>query len=378
MRTTTEEAQRTACRGRTSASARGVMLTLFAIFATSLTATSQPARSAPFGTFEERLEAAFVELGKKKLSSLAGVAHRGGPIVVREFGAAAADQVPASETQVDINSITKTVTAAMTMKLVEQGKVGLEETLGEIFSAVPKDKADITVFQLLTHSAGLVDSVGPDEERLGKPEFMQRLFGSKLRWEPGKRYGYSNAGYSMLAAIIEARSGRSYEDYLQQDVLAGLGLKNTGYMAVYDDKRSLRTTSGGTIMQASWGGHEPFWNLLGNGGMISTAADFITFRLAYRSGAIAPSALVEESQRKQVPENARGSSHYGFGLVVQDHARLGRIYWHDGGNDIYSAIWVDLPEQDDIIFTAAVNDGDDDATAVLRVILKHLYGADGF
>ena len=122
----------------------------------------------------------------------------------------------------------------------------------------------------------------------------------------------------------------------------------------------------------------PYWNLLGNGGLISTAEDFVAFRRAYRSGAIVPSVLVEESQRKQVPENARGSSHYGYGLVVQDHRRLGRIHWHDGGNDIFSAIWIDLPERDDIIFTAAVDAGDDNATAVLRVITKHLYGVDDF
>jgi hypothetical protein len=48
---------------------------------------------------------------------------------------------------------------------------------------------------------------------------------------------------------------------------------------------------------------------------------------------------VQLAQVEHIPETASGSSHYGYGLVVQDHTKLGRIYWHDGGNDIFSAIW---------------------------------------
>lgn len=334
---------------------------------------AEPASAA---RFDERLEAAFAELRKKKISSVVGVAHRTRPIVVREFGAATQDGIPAGATQVDINSITKTVTGAMTLKLVEQGRLRLDERLADILSDVPADKAGITVRHLLTHAAGFVESVGSDEERLNKREFLRRAFRSTLLSTPGEVYHYSNVGFSVLAAIIEERSGKSYDNYLRQDVLAEVGLRNTGYMSVYDDARSLRSHRGQTIMTASWGGHEPYWNLIGNGGLISTVEDFIRFRQAFAAGEIVGPELVRDAQRKHIPENPEGTSHYGYGLVVIDHAQLGRIYWHDGGNDIFSAIWFDLIEQGDIIFTAAADSRAGDATEVLRVLVKHLYGTE--
>lgn len=327
-------------------------------------------------TFDERLQAAFAELRTKKISSLAGVAHRSRPIVIGEFGAATQDGIPAGTTQVDINSITKTVTGAMTLKLVEQGRVRLNERLADIFPDVPADKAGITVRHLLTHAAGFVESIGSDEERLSKRDFLRRAFQSPLRTTPGAIYHYSNVGFAVLAAIIEERSGKSYDQYLRQDVIAGLGLNNTGYMSVYDDARSLRTHRGQTIMTASWGGHEPYWNLIGNGGLISTVKDFIRFRQAFVAGEIVGPELVRDAQRKHIAENPEGTSHYGYGLVVLDHEELGRIYWHDGGNDVFSAIWFDLVDQGDIIFTAAADSRAGGATDVLKVLIKHLYGVE--
>lgn len=325
-------------------------------------------------SFEQRLDAALGELRSKKISLVIGIARREHPIEFFELGAAAQDSIPARETQVDVNSITKTVTAVMVLKLVAQGKVRLDETLTEILSAVPPDKAAITVHQLLTHSSGLVASVGQDEEPLEKEAFLRRAFSSKLRSAPGKEYHYSNVGFSVLAAIIEKRSGKPYDDYLQQDVLINTAVRNTGYLSVYDDKRSLRTAKGKSIMEASWGGHAPYWNLIGNGGLVSTAEDFIRFRQTVASGAIIPAELVRSSQEKHIAENPRGTSHYGYGLVVQDDPKMGRFYWHDGGNDVFSAMWVDCVDQGDILFTAGADIKSGNAITAMSVLLHHLFG----
>ena len=333
---------------------------------------SADAKPAPF---EDRLQAAFAELERSGVTALVAVSHQGGPVVIREFGAAKNDTVPGGRTQVDINSITKTVTGVAFLKLAAQGKVKFDERLGEIFPNVPQDKADITVHHLLTHSAGLVDSVGPDPERLSKEEFLLRTFASRLLSAPGKKYRYSNVGFSVLAAILELRSGKSYEAYLREDVLRGLGLEDTGYMAVYDEARSLRTEKGLPILQASWGGHEPYWNLIGNGGLVSTAEDFIKFRQALTAGRIVPLDLVKLSQTELVAESKFGDSHYGYGLVVQHKPKLGRFYWHDGGNGVFTAKWIDYLDQGDLIFTAAADSSRGDAFEVLSIVEKHLYGA---
>ena len=325
--------------------------------------------------FEDRLQAAFAELERSGVTALLAVSHQGGPVVIREFGAAKSDGVPAGRTQVDVNSVTKTFTGVAFLKLAAQGKVKFDERLGDIFPNVPQDKAGITVHQLLIHSAGLVESVGPDPEQLSRDEFLQHTFASRLSSAPGKKYRYSNAGFSVLAAILELRSGKTYESYLREDVLQGLGLQDTGYAAIYDEARSLRTEKGLPIMQASWGGHQPYWNLIGNGGLVSTAEDFIKFRQALTSGRIVPLDLVKLSQTAHVAESRFGDSYYGYGLVVQEKPKLGRFFWHDGGNGVFSAKWIDYLDQGDLIFTAAADSSHGDAVEVLSIMENHLYGA---
>jgi CubicO group peptidase (beta-lactamase class C family) len=324
-------------------------------------------------SFYSLLEAGFAEMRNINISAVVGISNGGGPVTSGDLGAAASDRVPPERTQVDINSITKTVTGVAMLKLVEQGKVGLQDTLVTLFPNVPRDKAGITVHHLLTHAAGFTDSVGSDEEELTRDGFLKRAFASKLRSSPGKKYRYSNVGFSVLAAIIELKSGKSYEQFLREDVLAGTGFNDMGYMGVYDESRSLRSQQGDPIKVASWGGHEPYWNLIGNGGLISTPADFIRFRQLVSAGKIISPELVQLSQQKHIAEDS-DDSHYGYGLVVWDRPGIGRIYWHDGGNDIFSAMWADCPDKGDLLFTAAADAKAGNAIDLMLVFQKHLYG----
>ena len=102
---------------------------------------------------------------------IAAIAHENRPIEVREFGTAAEDGIAPQSTLVDIGSITKLVTAVMASKLVEQGKLDFDQELAQLLGdQVPADKAGITLHQLLTHTAGFVDTVGDDFEALSKSE----------------------------------------------------------------------------------------------------------------------------------------------------------------------------------------------------------------
>ena len=264
----------------------------------------------------------------------------------------------------------------MAARLVEQGKVRFDERLDQIFDDVPADKAGITLHQLLTHSAGLVGNVGDDAEKLAKEDFLDRVFSAELKSAPGEIYRYSNAGYGVVAAIIEERSGKSYEAFLREDVIAGLGLSNTGYMSVYDDARSMRTADGETILEASWGGHGPYWNLIGNGGLVSTVPEMIAFRKAVVSGKIVSPEMLNMVQTPHIKENEAATSFYGYGLVVQDVAGIGRVYWHDGGNDVFSAQWGDYSEQGDILFTAGADSDEGNAFRAMRILQTSLYRDD--
>lgn len=262
-----------------------------------------------------------------------------GRVEVESFVAGAGDPL------VDLNSVTKTVTAVMVLHLVEAGRLSLDDPLGALLPNVPADKAAITVHQLLTHTAGIPDSVGSDEEALDRDGFLARVLAHPLTGEPGGAHAYSNAGYGLLAAVVEITTGRSYERVLLDDVLAPLGLPPIGYASVYDRDRSLlsaRVPPSGfmrrPIDRASWGGAEPGWNLVGNGGLVTTAEGFVAFWRAFVEGRIVGDDLVALALTPHVDEGW-GDTFYGYGLVVEPLPGGGTVYWHDGGNEAFSAEW---------------------------------------
>jgi len=102
----------------------------------------------------------------------------------------------------DIRSITKQLTAAAILKLEMQGKLSVQDPIGKWFDGVPEDKKGITIHHLLTHSSGLEDVFGDDYEEMPRDELVKKALASQLLWAPGTKYRYSNAGYSLLGAIV--------------------------------------------------------------------------------------------------------------------------------------------------------------------------------
>jgi CubicO group peptidase (beta-lactamase class C family) len=103
------------------------------------------------------------------------IAHADGPIEVRAFGALAEQEVAPESMLIDLGSVTKTITGVMAAKLAEQDKVQFDETLADFFGdAVPSNKADITLHQLLTHYPGFDEVSGGDFEPCDRASFFER------------------------------------------------------------------------------------------------------------------------------------------------------------------------------------------------------------
>jgi CubicO group peptidase (beta-lactamase class C family) len=241
-------------------------------------------------------------------------------------------------TAYDVMSMTKQFTAAAILKLEMMGALGVSDPLSHHLGPVPADKEPITLHQLLTHSSGLRSSLGGDYEPVSREELVARALGSKLRSAPGARYRYSNAGYSLLAAVVEKASGMGYEEFLRKHLFLPAGMKHTGYVlpawgrgrvaVEYDERGKPR----GRPFEHPWADDGPYWNLRGNGGMLSTARDMFRWYLALRGDRV----LNVEAKRKlfapYVPETRSAVTHYGYGWVIARSEKLGRIAWHDGGN----------------------------------------------
>ena len=294
---------------------------------------------------------------------------------VREIDLPTRDTQTGTHTLVDVGSITKTITGVMAAAQVERGRLSFDTRLGEVFPQAPADKAVITLHQLLTHTAGLPEAVADDLVSISREDFLRDAFRAPLHSPPGAKYAYSNVGYGVVAAMIEQRSGRAYEDVLRDEVLAGLSLQDTGYAAAYDDARSLRAADGASIARASWGDHAPGWHLIGNGGLVSSVTDLVTFRRAFREGRLVSPSLRDQVQTPHVREDD-ADSFYGYGLVVHDLPGIRRVYGHDGGNDVCSAHWLDFDAQGVLVVIAGVDGRRGTAIDAMDTFVRHLFPDD--
>lgn len=321
-----------------------------ALFSLAVAACDTPENRAE----QKKLDTAFDQLVENGFSGYAIVAKGGEIIFSRGAGDANAKTgAPfAVDTQVDTASITKSFTGMIAADMIARGELKSDATLSQFFPDTPTAYANITVHQLLTHSGGLADIVAEDEEDVEWRTVRERAFTTALIGEPGGEYAYSNLGFSFVAAIIEQVKGASYDAVLRS-YLAKAGIGATGYMSAYDPERGVVFEDGQTLVDTVWGGHAPGWALIGNGGVLTTPQDMIDWLLAYRDGRIIPDEAVALSRTPYIAEDPSGASYYGYGVVVEDHSRLGRFYWHNGGSDRFSARWQDLADQDVVIFVAA-------------------------
>jgi CubicO group peptidase (beta-lactamase class C family) len=308
------------------------------------------------------------------------IARDGKPLLAAGYGLADREKaLPLTAgTPISIGSITKQFTAAAILKLQEQGKLKIDDSIGRYLPMVPNDKAAITIKELLTHTAGLQSDYGSsDDEKVGRADYLARVMKAPLQAAPGAQFEYSNAGYSLLAAIVVLVSHESYEKYLHDDLFVPAGMLDTGYglqragrpaIGYRDDKRW------GTISGRDYPDGEPYWNLLGNGGIQSTPADMLRWDRALDTGRVLRKASVDALQTGYVSEGQGGgpASQYGFGwsIVQTPH---GKLVTHNGGNGVFAADFLRYVDDGVTIYIASTGSGVP-ATMLSRVIARMYYG----
>ena len=258
------------------------------------------------------------------------------------------------DTAYDVMSITKQFTAAAILKLEMLGKLDVEDRLTDVLGSVPDDKRDITIHHLLTHTAGLVEALGDDYEPLSRDALLSEALGSDLISDPGEEHHYSNTGYSVLAAIVEIVSGQTYDEFVVEHLFEPAGMTKTGYakpgwhdshVAVeYDAQGSAQ----GRPYEHPWDDDGPYWNLRGNGGVLSTAADMFRWHVALTGDEIL-SAEAKAKLFEPYVDEGQGDTFYGYGWVVED-TDLGSAVWHDGGNGRSHAEYWRFLEHDLMLF----------------------------
>lgn len=357
------------------------------LLAAALTASLVPvhctgATDAPIveGELGRKLDAYMTRLEALGFSGALLVTKGGQAVVEKAYGWAdkARGRRATTDTVFDLGSITKQFTGAAIVTLEAEGRLSTKDTITKYFKDVPPDKQGITLHHLLTHTAGLRSDFADDYDPVDREEYLRRTLASKLLWPPGTRYQYSNAGYSLLGAVVEILSAQPYETYLRERILKPLGITETGYKepAWPMDRIAHGYRDGedwGTIIERLAPPGAPFWALRANGGIHTTMRDVRRWHEVVNTDAF----LRAEARRKlftpYVNEDEEGSSRYAYGWVVEKTPRGTRDIWHNGGNGVYMAELHRYVDEGVLVFVASTV-AELPASPVFRNISRIVFG----
>ena len=203
-------------------------------------AATQSAESAQ-APFPRRLDAGLERLDtvvratlrQRDVPGAAVAVLRGDTLVfVRGYGLADRERnVPVTpETIFQLASTTKPFTATAVLMLAEEGKVDLDAPAARYLPWLPAKYAAITPRQLLTHTSGVYPDVRrANVDEITPEEFRRRLDEQPVSFAPGARWQYANAGYTLLAGIVESASGDDLGAFFGRRIFRPLGMQSAGY-----------------------------------------------------------------------------------------------------------------------------------------------------
>lgn len=290
------------------------------------------------------------------------VAKEGEIILSKGYGwADRKNKIPnTSSTVFNIGSVTKQFTASAILKLVEQGKVKTSDKISSYFEQTPRDKKDITIHQLLTHTSGISNKTGGFRyDEASKDQFLRDFFESELQSKPGTKHLYANANYIMLTAILELASGQAYNSFLNDYLFEPSQMNSTGYKSInfnterlahgyYYSRTDEKWEDWGTTQQ-----HLPYnknhWYSIGKGDVHSSVEDLYKWHVALDKNSVltTDSRMVQETQH--VAENDNMTSYYGYGWAVAKTDRDTKMVAHNGSNGLYFADFVRFVDDDVVI-----------------------------
>jgi CubicO group peptidase (beta-lactamase class C family) len=251
----------------------------------------------------------------------------------------------------ELASVTKQITAAAVMLLVEQGKVRLDEPIAAYVAEAPANWSAVTVRHLLTHTSGINGPSVPSFEgspllRITTKQAFDAAVALRPLFSPGANALYSDEGYFLLGMIIERASGQRYGEFLQQRIFTPLGMSGAslldkrrvlkGRVATYEIQRDTLVN-----WRRDWQHELPAFF-----GVFATVADVVKWDESLRRGTLLSRASLDQMWTPASLANGRPalvtSRPYGFGFELMD-IRGRRYAAHSGASGAYVLHFFDEP-----------------------------------
>jgi CubicO group peptidase (beta-lactamase class C family) len=296
----------------------------------------------------ERLETAFGDVRKAVTDgevpgAAALIAQRGKVLRHEALGLCDVEQkrLFTTDTLCWIASITKPVTVATAMKLVEQGKLGLDDAIEDYLPEFKQqvDKSGehhrVTIRQLMSHTSGILanppsrPSFFFSQEWLGREiaEIPPLIAKTPLEFTPGSKVLYSNAAPYVLARIIELRSGMKFHAFVQQAILDPAGMKDTYFIIPRSEANRVAVVYRETPTErVTFFRFDPTWDVkmtLPDGGLFSHPSDIRKFVQLFLDDD--GSVLSHETVKVMLTPQAAG---WGLGWAIDDDG----VFSHTGSS----------------------------------------------
>ncbi|MEJ8843881.1 serine hydrolase [Lacibacter sp. H375] len=248
-----------------------------------------------------------------------------------------------------IGSITKQFTAVAILQLAEQGKLSLQD---DIKKFVPEltFKENITVEHLLNHTSGIVSYTNkadfPSKMRTDmKPmEIIHLTSKDTLEFKPGTKWNYNNTGYIILGYIIEKLSGKTYEEYVQQNLFAPAGMNNSYYGS---ESKIIKNRAKGYEKEKNTFQNSDYISMTlpyAGGSLLSTVEDLWKWNKALYSYKFIKKEWVDKATTPYVLPNGK-STRYGYGLSI-NLVQGSKAIEHGGGIPGFLTDAIYLPAED--------------------------------
>lgn len=286
-------------------------------------------------------ELVVAEMQKQKIPGVAvGVFTAGKPILMKGYGFAnvehAAPVTPASVFH--SASVGKQFTAVAIMLLVEDGRLGLDNSIRTYFPDAPPGWRPITIRHLLTHTSGIADyfdamgtnGIAPYDSRHDyAPDELQGIFYTlPLVFDAGSEFSYSNTGYALLGFLIEKVTGQFYGDVLRDRVFRPLGMPSAVVVSESDivpGRVAGYELAGGELKNEQW--YTPTANTA-DGALYLSLLDYHAWDRALRERKVLSDASWNEVYSAVRLNDGR---HYPYGFGWEIHESQGAPWYHHSG-----------------------------------------------
>jgi CubicO group peptidase (beta-lactamase class C family) len=350
--------------GRCSPRAFG-RLALTLTGALALVACATPPVNLERGT--QRLESHLERLEQRGFAGQVAVVRGDEILINRGFGYMAVDDPRpiTSQSVMPLASLTKAFTASAVLALAAEGRLGLDEPIGNHLPGLARHWAEIPIRHYLTHTAGLPAEIinrawrdsPPRFEPVGRETFVKRLDQFKPDHPPGQGYNYSNVGYSLLAVLIEHLAEQSYESYLRGTLLATSGIEGIGFALqgwseddLVSGRRGQQSVGHYFDQPQIEGGLG--WKLRGAGDLLAQPAAIIAWWQAIRDQRWLSSPWLDVwlTPQQEKPDG----SQYGYGLIFRDSSH-GPVIGHPGGDFTFAVDFSWYQDLDLMIYIATAD-----------------------